>query len=210
MGLSLIRLMLGIYQTNCYILCDEKTKKALIIDPGYDSERIIANLNKHKLEPTMILLTHGHTDHYGAVAGLKKAYNIPLYLSELDQKMLDEHQKELDRTLGLENSEPIKADKYLHDGDVIDFEGHKIKVIATPGHTQGSVCFLLDQIMFSGDMLFQGSIGRTDLLGGSYEDIMKSLSKILKMDGEITVYPGHGPATTIGFEKENNYFARLL
>lgn len=209
MELKLIRMMVGMYQSNCYILFDEDND-AVIIDPGAEGKRIVETIEKHNLNPKMILLTHGHSDHYGGVNDVLSKYDIPLYMSKEDQEMLEKDQKNIDRALGGFNIGEIKASHLVKDSDEIKFKDKVFKVVATPGHTKGSLCFIIDNAMFSGDMLFQGSIGRTDLPGGNYDEIMKSLKQLLEMPAELVVYPGHGGHTTIGFEKENNYFARLL
>lgn len=209
MELKLLRMMVGMYQSNCYILFDEDND-AVIIDPGAEGKRIVETIEKHNLNPKMILLTHGHSDHYGGVNEVLSSYDIPLYMSKEDQEMLERDQRNIDRALGGFNIGEIKACYLVKDGDEIKFKDKVFKVVATPGHTKGSLCFIIDNAMFSGDMLFQGSIGRTDLPGGNYDEIMKSLKRLLEMPADLVVYPGHGGHTTIGFEKENNYFARLL
>lgn len=204
MDLKIIRLPLGSYQTNCYIIFD-KNNNAVIIDPGSEASVILDELKERNLKAEYILLTHAHPDHFGAVNEINKELNVDIYISEDDKLLLETRSKDLSRTLGIDTEEVI-ANKYLRNNDSIKFGDHAFKVISTPGHTEGSICLLLDNILFSGDTLFFRSIGRTDLLGGNYEDIIASLNKLMDLDDDIIVLPGHGQETTIGFEKQNNPF----
>ncbi|MGV3024435.1 MBL fold metallo-hydrolase [Clostridium thermobutyricum] len=189
----------GIYDANCYILIDEKTREGAIIDPGGDElklERIIKDLN---FKPKFILLTHAHMDHVGGVEYLSKLLKIPFYMHENEENYV-------------ENDSTVfgnirKADGFLKEDTKLNIGNLDIKVIHTPGHTQGGVCFLVDGKLFSGDTLFQGSIGRTDFPGGDMNTILSSIKdKLLILDDGVEVYPGHGPKTTIGFEKKINPF----
>ncbi|ENZ02135.1 MBL fold metallo-hydrolase [Clostridium thermobutyricum] len=189
----------GIYDANCYILIDEKTREGAIIDPGGDElklERIIKDLD---FKPKFILLTHAHMDHVGGVEYLSKLLKIPFYMHENE-----EHYIENDNTVF---GNIRKADGFLKEDTKLNIGNLDIKVIHTPGHTQGGVCFLVDGKLFSGDTLFQGSIGRTDFPGGDMNTILNSIKdKLLILGDEVEVYPGHGPKTTIGFEKKINPF----
>ena len=189
----------GIYDANCYILIDEKTREGAIIDPGGDElklERIIKDLD---FKPKFILLTHAHMDHVGGVEYLSKLLKIPFYMHENE-----EHYIENDNTVF---GNIRKADGFLKEDTKLNIGNLDIKVIHTPGHTQGGVCFLVDGKLFSGDTLFQGSIGRTDFPGGDMNTILSSIKdKLLILGDEVEVYPGHGPKTTIGFEKKINPF----
>lgn len=189
----------GIYDANCYILIDEKTREGAIIDPGGDElklERIIKDLD---FKPKFILLTHAHMDHVGGVEYLSKLLKIPFYMHENE-----EHYIENDNTVF---GNIRKADGFLKEDTKLNIGNLDIKVIHTPGHTQGGVCFLVDRKLFSGDTLFQGSIGRTDFPGGDMNTILNSIKdKLLILGDEVEVYPGHGPKTTIGFEKKINPF----
>lgn len=187
----------GIYDANCYLLLDEDKNEMCIIDPGGDSDRLIRAIKSIGGVPKFILLTHGHMDHVGAVEELSSLYNIPFYLSKKDEEYM------------LKNTEVYgklrKADFYLKENDEIDFADTKIKVIETPGHTEGSVSFLINNMLFTGDTLFQGSVGRTDFAGGSYDKIVSSVkNKLFKLSDDIDVYPGHGPKTSLGYEKAMN------
>ncbi|WP_244835475.1 MBL fold metallo-hydrolase [Clostridium sp. BJN0001] len=190
-------ILAGLYEENCYLLLDEDKNEICIIDPGGNSKKIIRAIKSIGGVPKLILLTHGHADHVDAVEELSSLYNIPFYLSKKDEEYM------------MKNTEIFgklrKADKYLKENDEINFAGKKIKVIETPGHTKGSVSFLIDNMLFTGDTLFQGSVGRTDFEGGSYEEIVKSIkNKLFKLSDDIDVYPGHGPKTNLGYEKAMN------
>lgn len=188
----------GIYDANCYIVIDEETREAGIIDPGGDEiklEEIIKDLN---IKPKFILLTHAHVDHVGAVEYLSKLLNIPFYMHEAEEEYIKN-----DDLFG----NIRKADGYLDENTELYIGKHKVNVIHTPGHTKGGVCFLIDKDLFSGDTLFQGAVGRTDFAGGDYGKIITSIkTKLLPLGDDVTVYPGHGPKSSIGFEKNNNPF----
>lgn len=171
----------GSLQTNCYILSDEATREAVVIDPGDEAKLILPALQGLKVKA--IVLTHGHPDHFGAVAEVKKATGAPLLMNWDDGWFL-------------------KPDGQLNEGQEIAIGKTLIKVIATPGHSLGSVCLLVDDQLFSGDTLFADTYGRTDLPGGSEKAMQKSLRKLAALPIATPVYPGHGEATTIGQEKE--------
>ena len=168
------RIIVGPLETNCYLVADEKTKEAVIIDPGDESEKIFSAIRQEKLKPKFILLTHNHPDHTGALKKIKDNFNI---------ECLD-----------------------VGDGDKLELGNLKIEVLATTGHSEESVCFIVDNLIFSGDTLFKQGIGRTDLEGGDYNQIQKSLKRLMEFPDNFKVFPGHGPETTIGEEKANNPF----
>lgn len=189
----------GIYGANCYVICDEETMEAVILDPGGDSDYLISQIDKIGAKVKYILLTHGHVDHVGGVVDLKKKYNVPFYIHKADEEMI---------MMGADvfGDLPV-ADGYIKEGDVIAFGNLKAKCIHTPGHTPGGVCFQIEDKVFTGDTLFQGSIGRTDFAGGSYEEIISSIvNKILPLGDNVEVYPGHGPKSSVIFEKARNPF----
>lgn len=189
----------GIYGANCYVICDEETMEAVILDPGGDSDYLISQIDKIGAKVKYILLTHGHVDHVGGVVDLKKKYNVPFYIHKADEEMI---------MMGADvfGHLPV-ADGYIKEGDVIAFGNLKAKCIHTPGHTPGGVCFQIEDKVFTGDTLFQGSIGRTDFAGGSYEEIISSIvNKILPLGDNVEVYPGHGPKSSVIFEKARNPF----
>ncbi len=210
-------LIVGPYQTNCYIYGNEETESAWIIDPGADADQIINIIEKRNVTPVSILLTHGHWDHIMGLPKLIETYpSLEIFIGEKDLNYLGKKGKDfinkhcfdltfLQRFKNEINSLP-KADYVLNGDEFLD--DCKLKVIATPGHTPGGVCYYSaeNNILFSGDTLFANSIGRCDLFGGDYQAIQKSLEKLMELDDEVIVLPGHGPRTSIKQEKNNPYF----
>ena len=187
----------GVYEANCYILVDEETKDCAIIDAGGDAGKISAAVENMQGNPKYLLLTHGHFDHVGGVKEICSKYDIPFYISKTDEEYM-EKDNSVFGTLP-------KASGYLKEGDVVKLGSREIKVIETPGHTKGGLCFLIDGKLFTGDTLFQGSIGRTDFIGGDMKEIISSIkSKLLPLGDDVEVYPGHGPSSSIKFEKMRN------
>lgn len=198
--------IVGPLETNCYVVFCPDTKECAIIDPGAEAERIVSVINSLALKPVMILNTHGHVDHTGANVEIKERYNIPILLHEADLPLLEESiQLEFGLMLGAKPTP--NPDRLLTDQDEIKIGNFSLKVIHTPGHTPGSVCFYTEGTLFSGDTLFCGGVGRTDLPGGSWKELARSLkTKIMTLPDTTVVLPGHGPKTTIGDERESNYF----
>ena len=195
-------LPVGMLGTNCYILIHEDTKEAIVVDPGAEGEKIVSMLREMQAKVVYILNTHGHWDHIGANAIVKDAVLAPLLIHQEDEIMLSQPAPYGETHGG-------RPDKYLNQDDILPFGTLFIKVLHTPGHTKGGVSFLVDKLLFAGDTLFEGSIGRTDLGGGSYEVLMDSIkNKLMFLPEDTIVLPGHGPATTIGIEKANNPFLR--
>ena len=187
----------GMYEENCYLLIDDNTKECGIIDPGGSTKKIENEIVSKGLKAKFILITHGHADHVDGVEELSKALNIPFYISKVDEEYMSKD----DFVYGSLS----KADGYLKEGDTVSLGNHTIKVIETPGHTKGGLCFLVDDLLFTGDTLFQGSVGRTDFIVGDMGEIINSIkSKLLPLGDEVKVFPGHGPTSTIGFEKNRN------
>ena len=184
---------LGAYQTNCYILWNEESDRCVVIDPGYEPERILVETARLGKTIEAVLLTHGHFDHVGGVRTLAAETDCRVYLHEKDLSMPPQ------MTAG-----PLYYTDLYREGDVLDLAGLKIRVIHTPGHTEGSVCLLVEDAMFSGDTLFEGSCGRTDLPGGNWATILQSLKRLAGMEKNYAVYPGHGPSTTLEDEKRWN------
>lgn len=208
MEYKIIKLVVGDLQENCFILFDEN-KDAFIVDPGDSSKNIINVIEKNNLSIKFILLTHGHFDHVGAVAALKEKYNVPIYLSEKDKNFLEKPEEVRESAFGIQ-IEPAKVDYFVKDKDEIKFSQDIIKVIETPGHTIGSVCYLFKNLLFSGDTLFNGSIGRTDFPESDHNLMMESLKKLKNLDDDIFVLSGHGPESQMNYEKNSNpYFRRL-
>jgi hydroxyacylglutathione hydrolase len=199
-------LAVGALETNCYILGDEKTKQAVVIDPGGDFEIIEEHLKKLKLKVQYIILTHGHVDHIGALGELKKTTQAKILIHSKDSAMLYDPNQNLSIFSG-DKIIPIKADRLLEDGDIIQCGGIKLEVLHTPGHTPGGISLLTDKMIFTGDSLFCGSIGRTDFPGSSFQNLIQSIKdKLLSRDDDYIIYPGHGPSSTIGEERKNNPF----
>lgn len=195
--------VVGDLGVNCYILTNND--KAIVIDPGAEYNKIKEVLNDKQVEA--ILLTHGHFDHTGAVKQFQKD-GAKVYISKEDAKMLQDGYTSLAQLFGYPFTQ-IKADETFDDNDIIELIGIKIKVILTPGHTTGSACFLIDDILFSGDTLFNRSIGRTDFPGGDFEAISASIrNKLYVLDEDTPVFSGHGNKTTIKDEKCFNMFVR--
>lgn len=204
--MKLIRIPLGIYQANCYILWDDKTKKTAIIDPGGDFSDLKRIIEEKSLDVEYVILTHAHADHIGAVGDLKNNYNIKVAVHNEDYEMLRNRSINHSDVMGNEIIE-IEADVRLSDGDIITIGDAKLHIIHTPGHSKGSISIKSGDIIFTGDTLFSGSIGRTDLEGGSYKEIIKSIKeKIIVLPEKTRVYPGHGPSTSVKTEKESNPF----
>ena len=192
-------MQVGPLGTNCYLLEDEHTHAAAVIDPGGDGERIEAQLLADGAELKLILLTHAHFDHTGGVAELHAAHpDVPVFLHPADAARL-----------GSQVFPPIGAPTVPYgDGDVVKLGDLDIQVLHTPGHTPGGVCLLVGDALFTGDTLFQGSMGRIDFEGGSYEDIMASLARLAHLPGDFRVLPGHMDASTLERERKTNYYIR--
>ena len=205
--MEILVLPVGPIETNCYIVFDE-SKEALVIDPGAEGRNIFQEIEKYGLKVKYIVNTHGHGDHIGANQKLKELTGARILIHELDGPMLTDGAKNLSIYMGKNICQPA-ADRLLKDGDFFEVGKMHFTVLHTPGHTRGSICLLASDVCFSGDTLFDGSIGRTDLPGGSYSELINSVkTKLFTLDDKIVVYPGHGPDTTIGREKAYNPFFR--
>lgn len=198
--------VVGPLETNCYLAYCDETLECAVIDPGAEAASIFPVIVEFGLRPVVILNTHGHIDHIGANRDVKDKFHIPLWIHALDGPLLEKNpQLELALFLGAELSPP--ADRLLKDGDAVDLGRCRLEVIHTPGHTPGSVGFFGNNILFSGDTLFNGGVGRTDLPGGSTRDLEVSIrERIMTLPSESVVLPGHGPWTTVGEERESNPF----
>ena len=195
----------GQLENNMYLVIDENTKKAVLIDASALIPEITDTVKAYGADVEYILLTHGHFDHIMGLNELKKALNAKAAICH-DDLIISDNINEFTRLFGgLCESVPPVYEKFVIDGDIINVGDIKIKVIHTPGHTEGGVCYLIEDKLFSGDTLFKGSVGRTDLFGGNFQELLDSVKNILfKLDDNTTVYPGHGPVTTIGYEKKYN------
>ena len=189
--LHIITLPLGAYQTNCYIVWNENSQQCLVIDPGYESDEILSLTQGKQI--SAILLTHGHFDHVGGVGQLACETGCRVYICPEDLSMPPQ------MTAG-----PIFYTNTYGEGDVLHLADISLRILHTPGHTPGSVCILAENALFTGDTLFQDSCGRTDLPGGDWATILKSLRRLKSLEGDYKVYPGHGPATTLQDEKTYN------
>ena len=190
-------LVLGAYQTNCYIIHDEASRTCCVIDPGYQSEDILDKLTDLGLSLEAILLTHGHFDHVGAVRDLVADTGCAVYLCAEDLNM----------PANLTAGQLYYTNTYA-EGSQLHLAGLDITVLHTPGHTPGSVCLLVDNTLFSGDTLFAGSCGRTDLPGGSWTQMQQSLKRLSQIEANLWVLPGHGESTTLNEEKRHNPYLR--
>ena len=204
-------LVLGAYETNCYILRESKSAgDCLIIDTGLEAGGLIDFLCEYKLNPVAVVLTHGHIDHINGLAQLRKNFSgVKAYVHKHDAKILTDQQSNLSFLAGLgpATNDAVEADFTLEEGSIVEQAGIKLEVLHTPGHTPGGICLYSkqEQIVFVGDTLFADSIGRTDMPGGSMTQLIKSIKeKLLTLPDETIVYPGHGPQTTIGRERTHN------
>ena len=198
------RLEVGVYGANCYILADKKTKEAAVIDPGGDARSIWEKVQEYNFILKYIILTHGHGDHIGGLKELKDLSNAPIYMHKEDLYLLEDKHKNHSAIMG-GNVIEMSADAYVEDGEILDLGGLELNIIHTPGHTKGGICIYVNNIVFTGDTLFANSIGRTDLDGGDYNTIISSIkNKLMSLDEQTTVLPGHGPATKIAVEKTTN------
>lgn len=203
-------LVVGGLEVNAYVIYDKKGGECAVVDPGADFEKIHAYISENGLTVKYILLTHGHYDHIGAVAELKQATGAPVCIAAEDAPALQNGALSLAKYSGID-IKPSQADILLKDGDIIEVAGERFHVMATPGHSRGSVCFITDSVMFSGDTVFYNSVGRSDFPGSSVRDLTHSLKLIAQIQGDRTIYPGHGPSTTLDGEKRSNYFlSRML
>jgi hydroxyacylglutathione hydrolase len=205
-------LPVGVFACNCSIFGDEQSREALVIDPGDDVGEIQAILARHGLDLKNIIITHAHLDHIGGAARLKAATGAPVYMNASDQILYD-HLDEQALWLGLEPPERTAIDADARDGDRLAAVGTELTILATPGHTRGSISLWIpaENKLIAGDTLFRDSIGRTDLPGGDGRQILHSIrEKLLALPEDVIVIPGHGPLTTIGREKEFNPFLQNL
>jgi len=196
----------GPFQENSYLLIDKLSNKCVLIDPGDEAQKIINFINEKNILPIAIINTHAHLDHIGAISEIKAEYSIPFYLHTEEKPILDSYLVSC-RMFGMKPAQSPSVDEWLNTSGELLIGPFKFLIIETPGHTPGGCSFLIDDAIFVGDTLFQGSIGRTDLPGGDRKILDKSLIILInKLSPKTTVYSGHGPSTSIGFEKKNNPF----
>jgi glyoxylase-like metal-dependent hydrolase (beta-lactamase superfamily II) len=207
-GMIFEQLAVGPLQCNCYILGDDRTREALVVDPGDEAERILAVIECHRLTVRAIVQTHAHFDHVGATAPLREATGAEVCLHRGDRELYEQLPMQA-QWFGLPAPKATAITRWCEDGDDVKAGGLVMAVLHTPGHTPGSLCLSLGEakLLFSGDTLFCGGVGRTDLWGGSQEQLMASIqTRLLTLPDETAVYPGHGPDTTIGQERRSNPF----
>lgn len=200
--------VVGPIQTNCYFLYREDTGECLIIDPGYEADKIEAYIQKKQLKVTGILLTHGHFDHITAADEVRRKYQVKIYASAAEEKLMADPQMNVSVMMG--DSVSIKADVLLQDGQELELLGETMRCILTPGHTSGGMSFYFPGacMLFSGDTLFQESVGRTDFPTGSSRELIRSIrEKLFQLPDAVRVFPGHGLMTTIKDEKMLNPYA---
>jgi glyoxylase-like metal-dependent hydrolase (beta-lactamase superfamily II) len=199
-------IVVGPLGVNCSILGCEETGQGVVVDPGDEAERILAQVQQRGLAITAIINTHGHFDHVGANRQLTQATGAPLYIHQADAPMLERVAKTA-AMYGLPGENSPQPDCLLEDGMLIEFGTHRLQVIHTPGHTQGGCCLYLEaeSTLIAGDTLFADGVGRTDLPGGSHQQLVESIkNRLFTLPDQVQVYPGHGPTTTIGHEKRHN------
>jgi glyoxylase-like metal-dependent hydrolase (beta-lactamase superfamily II) len=201
-------LIVGPLFSNCYIVYDIRGKQGVVIDPGDDAENILDAVKGLDIKVNYILATHGHFDHVGAVSPLRRALKTKFLAHKEDLFFLEDGENAA-RRWGINIEQPPNPDRFIEDGDKIEYGEFELEVLHTPGHSPGGVSFLQDRMLFAGDTLFKGSIGRTDFRQGSFEDLLKSIkTRLFPLPDETIVYTGHGPITTIGDEKKYNAVVR--
>jgi hydroxyacylglutathione hydrolase len=199
--------VVGMFQANCFAVRTGLQGQGFLVDPGDEPDKIVKMVSELGLEPEAILLTHGHIDHVNAAGELRRRFRSRVVCHRADRSMVEESGQP---TLWDLVRHPCTVDQELENGATLKIAGREIEVIHTPGHTGGSVCYRIGPHLFSGDTLFRGSIGRTDLPGGSDAEMMSTLrNRICPLEDHYTVHPGHGPATSIGEEKEHNPFLQF-
>lgn len=202
--------VLGMVGTNCYLVYDEETKDAFLIDPADNSEFLEGRITAEGLKPRAILLTHGHFDHIMAVNELSGIYRIPVYAHEQEAFVLKSPEYNLCSTFGVPDA-GITADRLVKDGQELTIAGFEVRVLHTPGHTIGGCCYYLEKekAVFTGDTLFYGSVGRTDFPTGSMSQLIHSIQeKLMVLPDDVMVYPGHESRTTIGQERADNPYLK--
>lgn len=203
--MNVVTLTLGPFGTNCYLVWPEAGSDALVVDCAGDSGAILAEAQRRELQIRVIVITHGHIDHIDDLAALVSATSARLAVHALDAGSLTDSMTSGAALFGFPQH-PVTPDLLLREGDAVAREetGLPLTVLHTPGHTPGSICLLGEGKLFTGDTLFAGGIGRTDLPGGSQREILSSLQRLMELPGDLVVYPGHGPATTLAEERQSN------
>lgn len=201
------RVVVGPLDTNSYLVFDSESREGIIIDAGGDPSKILSVISKNDVKVIGIYATHGHFDHVLGVGDLKRELNCNFYMHEGDREVLAQAPLDARHFLGLSIPSPPPPDKLINEGDVIHVGNVELKILHTPGHTPGSICFVADGLVFTGDTLFAGSIGRTDLVGGNLKQLVSSIQgKLFTLPDDYVIYPGHGPSTVLHVEKLMNPF----
>jgi glyoxylase-like metal-dependent hydrolase (beta-lactamase superfamily II) len=203
------RLVVGSLEENCYIIGDEETREAIVIDPGDEPDRIIETIKDNGFNIKAIICTHAHFDHIGAIAEIKRETDAMVLLHKGDMELY-KNAKDQAAMWGYDVDDMPEPDGYLNEGDSIRVGNLSFRVLHTPGHSPGGICLYGEGVVFTGDTLFQGSVGRTDLYGGNISELKSSFKRLLELPEETTVFSGHGPSTTIGTEKRENLFIEEL
>lgn len=198
--------VLGGVETNCYVVSDEE-RNCVIVDCDGDGKTLVDYIKENQLKPQLLLLTHGHFDHTGAVKPLKETYpKLKICISQGDLELLQEPKKSLANLLS--ENRVMEADIIVKEGDSLQVGAMKFQVLETPGHTKGGVCYLAEDALFSGDTLFAGDCGRVDLYGGDWGEMQASLRKLALLEGNPAVYPGHGPSSRLEEERRHNQYMK--
>ena len=205
MSVTVTAITVGAFQENCYLLADSAAGVSVLVDPGAEPDRLIAAVKRSGTALEAVWLTHAHLDHIGAIAGLKRQWDVPVHLHPFDEPLYAMATRQA-LLYGVEFEQPPPTDHPLGDGDVLSIGAYRFSVMHAPGHAPGHVVFHGHGLAFVGDCLFAGSIGRTDLPLSNPKDLAASLERIASLPEDTTVYPGHGPATSIGTEARTNPF----
>jgi len=202
-------LSVGPLENNCFIIVNEDTKEALLIDPGDEPDRIIDVINENSFKVKYIVCTHAHFDHVGAVPEIKKETDAKIVIHR-DEVSIYERATDLSALWEFEIDPLPEPDILVLEGDRLVVGGLKFQILHTPGHSPGGICLYGEGIIITGDTLFAGSVGRTDFYGGDVEKLKKSIKRLMALPDEVKIFPGHGPQSTIGYERDNNLFYRSI
>lgn len=206
--MKIIPMAVGTFMSNCFIVACDKTSDAVIIDPGSEATRIMGEVKKNGFKVSKILATHAHIDHIAAASEVKELSGAPFILHRSEMLFIEGFEQQQRFFMVREGKRPA-VDSFVAGGDTVSFGDCALKVVETPGHSPGGICFIASdsRVVFAGDTLFAGSIGRTDLPGGDFEALIRNIrTQLFVLPDETTVYCGHGPETSIGFEKRTNPF----
>ncbi len=204
--MKILTFILGVMPTNCYFLTDEETSETAVVDPAASAETIIKKMKDRNLFLKYIILTHAHFDHMMALEQLRDNMKVPVYVHELDAPAMIYPEQSYMKQFGGVNYVCRPAERLLKDGEILMLGRSEIKIMHTPGHTMGSICILFDSNIITGDTLFRDDIGRYDLYGGDYYQLLQSLKKLAGLEGDFKIFPGHGSTTRLSHERKNNIY----